>query len=145
MFSHIAEETSRLSHAFLGALFSVILIFGNEDFWAVMWLCFFLYTTFVLNSASMHFAFKGFYENRRGPLVWAALLFALSLLIFALMFAGYFLKIIHAFSDDAHAVVMLGLCVFGAFVILNTLANGSVIQQRLSVEGSKDGKQNDPI
>lgn len=54
MLAHVAEETARLSHGFLGALFSVLIALEKAPWFATMSLCFWLFMTFVVNSFALH-------------------------------------------------------------------------------------------
>ena len=64
MFSHIAEETTRLAHGFLGALFGVILLLSPNAFWPVASLCFCLYVAFIVNSGALLLLYRGVVERR---------------------------------------------------------------------------------
>jgi len=122
MFSHVAEETTRLSHGFLGALFGILLVMADRHFWLIAVLCLALYVAFVLNTSILHFAFRLAVENREG-LFWAILLVVLETLIVAAVFVAYFLNSYQSIEVKYLATLRFGLLVYGAFLSLMNISH----------------------
>ena len=123
MFSHIAEETTRLSHGFLGALFSLVIIMTPGDVWPIVILCFSLYAFFFLNSAALHFLYRAVVENRTEA-VFAVTGISIILGIMAFgFFVTYGMGAFVSFELEYIEALRIGLVIFFAFIVLMNIAH----------------------
>lgn len=129
MLSHISEETARLSHGFLGALFSVLIAMNQEPWFAVTSLCVWLFFCFLLNSFALHL-FKvvtksASGDDKTGSIIWLVLMYLLSvgLLILAFAVYGFGFELFGYFQSGIQneIVIRIGLGVFMLFMFFTNL------------------------
>lgn len=132
MFSHISEETARLSHGFLGALFSTLLVFTHESAIGIVLLSAALFTIFLGTTTSMHFLFKAHFEGKSVYYIHTAvvifLILALSIftvLGFAVEGSGVF-----PFSSSSVVAIRVGLIVFATFLTTLIISHIAAIFRR---------------
>lgn len=130
MFSHIAEETTRLAHGFLGAIFGVIIMFSVQNFAAATLLCLALYTTFVVNTLIMKLAYATMVDNRREKI--APLLFLVMLETCQLVgiFVFYFLQVGMNFDLQYSDPIRFSIVVYTAFLVMMNVSHFSEISDQ---------------
>ena len=131
MFSHLAEETSRLAHGFLGALFSIIVVYSHENFGGVLFLCVALYIIFFFNSLSLYFLFGVVIDKKKRFIKWLAFFSFSGFFLWATIVAGFFTNQVFEFDGDTHRVICLGISVFTLFLGMVDISHCSVLIERV--------------
>lgn len=129
MFSHIAEETARLSHGFLGALFSCLLVFSNESSFAISILCLSLFSIFIASTMSLHFLFKAVHEENSTYFVYTLICVLVYFSLFLFTIIGFAIDIspIMKFSTGTYPVIRVGLVVFATFLVALNISHIAAI------------------
>lgn len=146
LFSHIAEETRNLAHGFLGALFSVIIVFaGPEQFWNILLLSVGLYFMFFTVCVGLHGSYKLFSDTSDSSKNYKY--FALALLCFLLpAFAwcailavyGFAWPISLNFSENHRLPILLGILVYGVFVLVMAVSHIYVMTLQVSDDSNNE-------
>ncbi|HEX8225999.1 MAG TPA: hypothetical protein VF605_19505 [Allosphingosinicella sp.] len=123
MLSHIAEETTRLSHGFLGALFSFMIIVADSNFWTVAILCFAMYVAFVMNTSALHLVFRLAVQGLTDRALWMVLLFIGETIVVAGLFFVYWLNMEEYFAPKYALPLQFGMTVYAAFIGLMNLSH----------------------
>lgn len=129
MLSHIADETRSLAHGFLGALFSVILVFSDEDQVAVFCCCCYLYGLFILVTAMLHYILKS--KTEKGDFHYGVTISLLA--IFTFVGYGLCLAVFGFGASDLvqiqkMAQIRIGILVYGAFLVVMMFANLNIMK-----------------
>jgi hypothetical protein len=139
MFSHVAEETTRLSHGFLGALFGFMLVTADKNFWVLSILCLALYVAFVLNTSILHLAFRLAVENRDG-LFALVMLTVLETVILGGVVVTYFLSSVPSLDLKYIPALRFGLLVYAAFLgLMNISHMAEILEQKRKKHGTAGG------
>jgi hypothetical protein len=140
MLSHIAEETTRLSHGFLGALFAFMIIVADTKFWPVAGLCFALYVAFVMNTIALHLVFKLSVMGADGCVIWLVPTVILETLILATVFFVYWLDMQAYFAAKYVLSLQFAMVVYAVFITLMNLSHFVEIfdlkKKRVAVAGA---------
>lgn len=125
MFSHVAEETTRLSHGFLGALFGLLIVSSSAHFWSLVILCTALYVAFVVNTSWLHLVFKAKMPttSARGAILQASALVVIETLIVGGVFTFYGLNLQGAIDDTLIVPLRFSLIVYGTFLAWMNMAH----------------------
>lgn len=125
MFAHISDETRNLSHGFLGALFSVLLVFSESDFWMVIGTSIFLYFNFVVLTSALHFYFKAVAQNANGDwsLVWAVMLSFFAFFSWMCFVAFVAVGKLPMFHVDMKEQLLAGLAIYFLFASVMAMAH----------------------
>jgi uncharacterized membrane protein len=142
MLAHIAEETTRLSHGFLGALFSVIIALSSsrEQAWYIALLCVLLYVVF-LSATGILYSFAKIFDpmandDRRSILKINYLTIIPSLAFFFIGLCCVYFGFIHdkyrifRFDDKVIMQVEIGCSVFALFMSFLIITHMGVIFAR---------------
>ena len=124
MFTHVSEETTRLAHGFLGALFAYLIVMAEGQVGPVIQLCLALYVAFVFNSTILFMFQKIAVENANKYVAWMALLiFVAACLLITVIYAygfGYGVAL-----DKKHESAIR--CALGVYVVFLIVMNMSYL------------------
>lgn len=124
MFSHIAEETTRLAHGFLGALFSFLIVTATTLFVPIAVLCVALYTTFVVNTLTLKLVYSSAVDGERGAVIPMVILIVVEALMVSGIVLVYGLQYGVNFNwGTALLPMQFGLAVYAAFLTLMNMAH----------------------
>lgn len=124
MFAHIAEETTRLAHGFLGALFGLMLVLPqSQSFESVCILCAALYAAFVLNTGMLKSTYAVVVKEQPRAIGWVLFCLVFEMLILCVVFIFYFYQADQTVAQANVGPVKFGLIVYAAFVAFMNFSN----------------------
>ena len=136
MFAHWADETRNLSHAFLGALFSVLLVFSDKGFVGVFFCSISLYANFLILLVTIHYLFKAMTKKEMNEKYYIATvsLFIFCFLQWVAIFIVFGTPFFNFFIVEHKPAVMVGILLYLLFSVNMVFAHVTAMR-------SREGKQ----